>query len=152
MSLSSCTDPGRTTVNVAPPAFWLSAIIWPPWACTISLVMKRPSPVPCLLLPPMSFVTNFSKSLGRISGGIPVPASLILISSFSDSSFVQLTLILPVWVNLMALPRMFENACSSLSLSAFTNASAADRSETIETSAGFEGLKLCITPSRRSFI
>ena len=47
----------------------------PPWASIILLDMKRPSPVPPVVV---DLVANFVNSLGNISGSIPIPVSLIL--------------------------------------------------------------------------
>ena len=71
-----------------------------------------------------------------------MPSSLTMISSLSESlSFAQLTVMVPIWVNLIALFKTFENACRSLSLSPLTNSFVAMLA-TIDMPAGIRGLNL----------
>jgi hypothetical protein len=59
-----------------------SAHIVPPWASTMFFDMYKPSPIPM-----SDFVANFVNNFDNISGSIPVPVSIILITTKSLLSF-----------------------------------------------------------------
>ena len=73
--------------------------------------MYSPRPVPRLFSFPGVFVTNLSNRFGRMSSAIPFPLSQTLISTLFLSPETTLsTLMVPLSVNLTALPTIFDIA------------------------------------------
>src|SRR3989442_9510157 len=87
----------------------------PPCALTIFFDMKRPSPVP----PVSDLVVNLVNSLGNTSASIPAPVSFMLTRT-SLSFFSVDTVMIPSFVNLIALLRRLEITRLILPLSATT--------------------------------
>ena len=77
--------------------------------------INNPRPVP----PVSGFVTNFVNSLGKISGSIPVPESLML-TRILPLFFSAAIPIAPSFVNFTALASRLEITWEILSLSAST--------------------------------
>src|SRR5829696_759174 len=80
-----CSGSWAVTRVPRPFAIGLATAITPWWASTIPFAMARPRPVPSPASPAVGARTNFSKTRGSTSAGIPWPSSVTQIAIQSIS-------------------------------------------------------------------